>query len=100
MWVRTAFCCIAFTFPPLLQQVKNQHLAVLNKRRVDAAAARRDEEAVGSLLARHTFLADSVVIVLFVPSGASMRFPSVSRSESRGVFLAVSVIWCCLTANS
>ena len=32
MWVRTAFFCIAFTIPPLLQ-VKNQHLTVLNKRR-------------------------------------------------------------------
>ena len=30
MWVRTAFFCIAFTFPPLLN---NQHLTVLNKRR-------------------------------------------------------------------
>ena len=88
VWVRTAFFffCIAFTFPPLLQ-VKNQ---------------RRwgDEEAVGSLLTRHTFLADSVVIFLFVPSRASMRFPLVSRSESRAVFLAVSVIWCCLPGNS
>ena len=41
-------------------------------------------------LARHAFLADSVVIVLFC------GFLWLFRSESRGVFLVVLVVWCCL----
>ena len=67
---------------------------------VDAGAARRDEEAVGSISQDTHVLAGSVVIVLFVHPALqtifSMRFPVVFRSESRGVFLVVLVVWCCL----
>ena len=63
----------------VLPQVKNQHLTVLNKPpgvvHVDAAAAWRDEEAVERHLARHARHADSVAIVLLVPSRTSNSFP-------------------------
>ena len=64
---------------------------------VDAAAARRDEEAVGSI-SQDTHIQWSL-FSLFHPAlqtMVSIRFPVVFRSETRGVFLVVLVVWCCL----
>ena len=64
---------------------------------VDAGAARRDEEAVGSI-SQDTQIQWSL-FSLFHPALQtifSIRFPVVFRSESRGVSHVVLVIWCCL----
>ena len=64
------------------------------------ASARRDEEAVGSISQdTHFTQIQWSLFSLFHPALQaifSMRFPLVFRSESRGVFLVVLVIWCCL----
>ena len=67
---------------------------------VDVAAARRDEEAAGSISqdTQDTQIQWSL-FSLFHPALQtifSVWFPVVFRSESRGVFLVFFVIWCCL----
>ena len=84
--------------------MKNQHLTALNKPpgvvHVDTAAAWRDEEAVESISqdTQDTQIQWSL-FSWFHPAPQtvfSIRFPVVSRSESRGVFLVILLIWCYL----